>query len=242
MDNFQISVIVATYNDAIGLEKSLNSVAGQTHAEYVELIIIDGGSSDETLDVINRHANIISKWVSEPDNGVADAYNKGVREASGKWVYFLNAGDIFYKSSSLEEIIPKLPDSYDVCSCVVMALDGKRFEGRFSWRLLAKNVVHHQGLVYKLEYLRRYPYNDQYKRYGHDHEHNMFIWKRRDPVYYLDLVIAVWSYGGISDRANWQDYKQEFLIRKNTLGIFAIPLNIFTVLRFFLKSLKRRFG
>jgi glycosyltransferase involved in cell wall biosynthesis len=86
------SIIIATYNAAKYLETALQSVFSQTSADY-ELILIDGGSKDETVEIIKKHQDRIAYWVSEPDQGIYDAWNKGIEQATGDWVLFIGSDD-----------------------------------------------------------------------------------------------------------------------------------------------------
>ena len=91
----RISIITVVYNGASTLEQTILSVLKQTYSR-IEYIIIDGGSKDGTVDIIKKYQDRIAYWVSEPDEGIYDAMNKGIRHASGDWIYFLGADDILY--------------------------------------------------------------------------------------------------------------------------------------------------
>src|SRR5580692_9380111 len=88
------TVVTAAFNCAERLESTILSVLGQSYTD-VEHIIIDGGSSDRTLDVLRKYENVVAYWVSEPDRGVYDAFNKACRLVAGQWTIFLGAGDLF---------------------------------------------------------------------------------------------------------------------------------------------------
>ena len=90
----RLSVITVCYQAAEMLQKTIDSVSQQDY-KPLEYIVVDGGSTDGTLDIIARHQDIITRWVSEPDRGIYDAMNKGVTMATGEWVIFMNAGDTF---------------------------------------------------------------------------------------------------------------------------------------------------
>ena len=90
----RVSIITVTYNAEPLLERTLQSVLAQRYADK-EIVVVDGQSSDGTVAVIKRHAAAIQSWVSEPDRGIYDAMNKGVRMATGDWILFMNAGDTF---------------------------------------------------------------------------------------------------------------------------------------------------
>ena len=91
-----MSIITVVYNNVLTLERNIQSVLNQTYGN-VEHIIIDGGSTDGTLDILRRYDDTVDYWVSEPDKGIFGAMNKGVRAATGEWVNFLNSDD-FYAS------------------------------------------------------------------------------------------------------------------------------------------------
>lgn len=98
-----LSVITVVFNGAATIEHTIRSVAGQTY-DNVEYIIIDGGSSDGTLDILRRYENHINYWVSEKDEGIYDAMNKGILKARGEYVGMLNADDYFSHPLVLEKI------------------------------------------------------------------------------------------------------------------------------------------
>lgn len=100
------SIITINYNDKSGLRRTIESVASQTYVDY-EYIIIDGGSTDGSVDVIKEFASDIDCWVSEKDRGIYHAMNKGVLQAHGDYCLFLNSGDAFYDKSVLEHIAEK---------------------------------------------------------------------------------------------------------------------------------------
>ena len=91
----KLSIITINYNSAGDLERTIKSVVEQSWSEY-EFIIIDGGSSDESINIINRYINRINYYVSEPDKGIFNAMNKGIKKASGEYLLMLNAGDILH--------------------------------------------------------------------------------------------------------------------------------------------------
>jgi len=98
-----VSVITVVYNSLNLIEKTIRSILGQTYPN-IEFIVIDGGSTDGTVDIIRRHEKQISWWISEPDHGIYDAMNKGLAAATGNYVWFINAGDRIYATDTLEKI------------------------------------------------------------------------------------------------------------------------------------------
>lgn len=100
-----LSVVTVTYNDRAPLELTLESCRAQLGARSdCEFLVIDGGSTDGTEDVIARYPDVVSKYVSEPDRGIYDAMNKGLAIASGRYVMYLNAGDVWSDNTALEAV------------------------------------------------------------------------------------------------------------------------------------------
>jgi glycosyltransferase involved in cell wall biosynthesis len=140
----EISIITVVFNAKDDLEKTLNSIKSQTTS--AEVIVIDGGSSDGTTEVI-KNSTIISRSLSENDNGIYHAMNKGIGLATSKWLYFLNAGDVFQDQRTLETINQSINES----DCDVVYGD-VIITGKKDTHLncdLTKLVVHHQGICYK---------------------------------------------------------------------------------------------
>lgn len=99
----KISVVTVCYNAADTIERTMLSVLNQTYHD-IEYIIIDGGSTDGTVDIIRKYADKIAYWVSEPDKGIYDAMNKGIKVATGEWINFMNAGDYYYSNEVLKNV------------------------------------------------------------------------------------------------------------------------------------------
>jgi glycosyltransferase involved in cell wall biosynthesis len=106
----KITIITVCYNAINSIEKTIISILSQTY-KNLEYIIIDGGSTDGTIDVIKKYEKQISYWKSEPDKGVYDAMNKGIELATGEWVNFMNAGDSFYNTEVLQSLNLYFSDS-----------------------------------------------------------------------------------------------------------------------------------
>ena len=99
----KISVITPTRNAALDLSETIESVACQSFTDR-EFIVVDGGSTDGTVALLQQHGYVIDRWISEPDDGVYDAINKGIDLSTGEWLYFLGAGDELADESVLERV------------------------------------------------------------------------------------------------------------------------------------------
>ena len=109
----KITIVTVTYNAEAYLEQTIQSVLGQNYPN-LEYIIIDGASTDGTVDIIKKYEKQIAYWVSEPDDGIYYAMNKGIDAATGEWINFMNAGDSFYRSSTLLDVARFMEEAIEV--------------------------------------------------------------------------------------------------------------------------------
>lgn len=112
-ENLKISVVTVCFNAVGSIEETMLSVLNQTYTK-IEYIIIDGGSTDGTVDVIKKYADRLAYWVSEPDKGIYDAMNKGIAAATGDYINFMNAGDTFVSPDTIKSLVSKIDISYDI--------------------------------------------------------------------------------------------------------------------------------
>jgi glycosyltransferase involved in cell wall biosynthesis len=108
----KFSIITVNYNNRDGLLHTIESVINQTYGDY-EFIIIDGGSTDGSLEIIKQYCSYITYWVSEPDKGIYNGMNKGIVQAKGTYINFMNSGDFFFENDTLEKI-DRLMDNSDI--------------------------------------------------------------------------------------------------------------------------------
>lgn len=162
----KITVVTVTFNAGSLLEKTIKSVVSQSYDNY-EYIIIDGGSTDNTLEIINKHNDSISYFESEPDDGIYHAMNKGIDRATGVWTIFMNAGDEFADNSVLDKVSEQLDEEYDFVygdRYRVNSKGCKKLEyADVIDKTLQREVVFHQALFNKTEYLKSTYYNICYK-------------------------------------------------------------------------------
>lgn len=160
------SVITINYNNCKGLHQTIDSVLGQTYQDF-EYIIIDGGSTDGSLEVLNKYSDKVYFWVSEPDNGIYHAMNKGVAHAHGEYCIFMNSGDCFYNQTVLERIDSANPKEEIVVGKV--AIDNQDHiispspKSDLTMYHLYSGSIPHQGSFIRTTLLRKYPYDENLK-------------------------------------------------------------------------------
>src|SRR5690554_479425 len=189
-----ISVVTVCYNAADTLSTCIDSVIMQEF-EDIEHIIIDGNSTDATLDLLLKRSDQIAFWRSEPDNGIYHAMNKALKYVRGKWIVFLGADDELLPSFS--SIAPYLKDPQTLYYANVLydtVPTGREIDGYF----LAKNNICHQSILYPRAVFEKYQFDEKYLLYA-DHHLNMQCWF--DPLFkwqYVDLVTARFATDGAS--------------------------------------------
>ncbi|WP_300911608.1 glycosyltransferase family 2 protein [Muribaculum intestinale] len=168
-DRLKISVITVCYNAAESIEETILSVINQTYSN-LEYIIIDGGSTDSTVDIIKKYANRIAYWISEPDKGIYDAMNKGIAVATGDYINFMNSGDRFSCNLVLRKIQEFIDpermdiifgDHYSVNNNNVKYCNAKKI------RLLNRGMPFcHQAAFTRLSYHKSNPFDISFKIYA----------------------------------------------------------------------------
>lgn len=113
ISNIRISIITVCFNSERFIEQAIKSVVSQTY-KNIEYIIIDGGSTDNTLNIIKKYSDSISILLSEPDKGISDAFNKGIRLATGDYIGIVNSDDILAANNVIEKVVANLEDGIDV--------------------------------------------------------------------------------------------------------------------------------
>lgn len=159
----KISVITINYNNREGLHKTIKSVVNQTYNDF-EYIIVDGGSTDGSLDVIKTYSSNITYWVSEPDNGIYHAMNKGIDVAQGEYCIFMNSGDLFYNNRVLTEIIPYLSGT-DIVLGDTLESDGtiQLHKKEMTFKTLYGGSLSHQSSFIRTYLLKKYHYDESLK-------------------------------------------------------------------------------
>ncbi|MGB9794570.1 glycosyltransferase family 2 protein [Caldisericum exile] len=195
-----ITVITVVFNGAKTLEETIKSVINQTYPN-VEYIIIDGGSTDGTLDIIKKYEDQIDYWISEPDKGIYDAMNKGVTLALGYYIYFLGSDDVVFSSEVFSKILSLIKlDTKLIYGNVYFKESGKIYDGEFSkFKLCTRNICH-QAILYSIYFFKKYGlYNLKYKILA-DYEFNLRVWEK-SKAKYVDIILAIYSIEGNSSKS-----------------------------------------
>lgn len=220
----KISIITVVYNAKDNLKDTLKSIISLKYDEK-EIIIIDGGSTDGTKDVIAEFAVYITTFISEPDNGIYDAMNKGLAVATGEFVWFLNAGDFAYSDEVLSDIFEGQELSSDVYygetlilseDRVPLGLRKKRLPKKLIWQSFKCGmVVCHQSIIVKREIVPKY--NLKY-RYAADVEWVLEVLKRSKTRYNTHQIISKFTEGGVSSIYHKESLKERYNIMVTHFG------------------------
>ena len=203
----KLSIITVNFNDAEGLERTIRSVISQTFRDY-EFIIIDGGSTDGSVGVIKQYESYIDYWVSEPDGGIYPGMNKGLRQAKGDYLNFMNGGDC-YHSSDVLQIIFALGSDADIITGE-HAENGLRNVGKDGVTMLDlyKWAIDHQASFIKREVALRHPYDEKYRIVS---DWKFFIEALifdNCSFYYTDTIVVDVDMKGISNTNNELDKRE----------------------------------
>jgi glycosyltransferase involved in cell wall biosynthesis len=203
-----ITIIVAVFNGAKTLQQCIDSVAQQTYLNK-ELIVIDGGSKDGTVNLLKKNQKHIKYWVSEPDQGIYNAWNKGLAQASGDWICFLGADDYFWDAQVLEKIAGQLaltPYEIRVAYSQVMLLgsdEASLYAVGEPWEGVKESFKHqmsipHPGLMHRRSLFElRGEFDESFRIVG-DYELLLRELKTGDAVFIPDVIVAGMRQGGIS--------------------------------------------
>ena len=195
------SVITINFNNVEGLRKTIKSVVGQTFNDY-EYIVIDGGSTDDSVSVIKENSDRINYWVSEPDGGIYNAMNKGVAHAHGDYCIFMNSGDCFYNAKVLELFSGYNMQEDIVVGKLVSARNGDTLfappQREISLYYLYSGTVPHQSSFIKTELLRLYPYDEKLKIVSDWKFFVQAIIMYNCSIRYIDDVVAKFDTEGLS--------------------------------------------
>ena len=205
-----VSIIVAVFNGKDTLQQCIDSVAQQTYPNK-ELIIIDGGSKDGTVDLIKANREKIVYWISEPDRGIYNAWNKGLAQAKGEWICFLGADDYLWDTQVLKRMaaqLEKLPSSIRVAYGQIMMLSAEGQE-LYSvgepWQEVKESfkqymTIPHQAVMHRRSLFERHGKFDESFRIAGDYELLLRELKTGEAVFIPDIITTGMRVGGISSQ------------------------------------------
>ena len=220
----KIGIVTINLNNKNGLEKTIQSVLSQTYTDY-EYIIIDGMSTDGSVDIIKKYSDKISFWVSEKDNGIFNAMNKGIDACSSEYMLFLNSGDYLFSDKVLEDVYKELD-----CD-IVYGNEEKRFklgikniqkipdvvDGKYFF----ENFLPHQSTFIKTSLLKEKKYREDYKMLGDWVFLKESIVDNNASYKHLNYVVSSYDCNGLSsDHCSLIKEKRDYYSKINNLNIF----------------------
>lgn len=221
------SIITVTYNASQWLERTMLSVLRQSYP-HVEYLIIDGGSTDGTVDLIKQYRDGIAWWISEPDSGLYDAMNKGLRQATGDYVWFINAGDTLHTANTLQEIVASikkgvsLPDVIYGDSRIVdaqgrsLGLRRLRPPRQLTWKSFRMGMlVSHQSFIARREIAPLY--SEEY-RLTADFDWCIQCMKNAKEIKNTRLILSDFLEAGLSSVQRKASLKERYQIMRKYYG------------------------
>ena len=250
-----ISIITICYNAEDCIEKTILSVINQAY-QNIEYIIIDGKSTDGTMDIVNKYKDRISTIVSEKDAGVYDAMNKGITYATGKWVNFMNAGDTFANTDVLKQVFENKEYKENVAIIqgdnigIYKAARNTCLTSYQSFRTtnLRDNPQNgafcHQAIFVRQDVIRNYPFNTKYKVMADHDQLRRIVSSNVYVAEYLPFPFCYYDFSGLSSLSFIQLTKEEYALGKiskykyyRRLCRSHITTRLPKGLRFFIRSL-----
>jgi len=214
----RISIVTVVFNGAATIEDTIKSVFSQHYPE-IDYVIVDGGSTDGTVEIIKRYEAKISAWVSAPDNGIYDAMNKALDMVSGDFVLFLGCDDLLWDANVLSTAASRMVDRQLVYyGNVVMKKTGIIYDGYFNKSKMARKNICHQAIFYPVHLYRNNRYTLKYSLLS-DYEYNLRLF---DKFTYLDMIVSLFDDSGASSQKADVVFIKDFhrLVVKH-LGVMA---------------------
>ena len=245
--NLKVSIIICVLNGEKSIYKTVESILNQDYLN-LELIIIDGGSSDNTIEVIKNFESPLIKWISESDKGISDAFNKGIKLATGDYINFQGDGDGFINSSSISDLFSNLDlkERPIVCGNIQrIDIEGNilyktKIKKRFNKKsLLFKMSLPHQGLFIPKEFFTKYGEFDLNNKYCMDYELLLRSYNNFPKVITKDLVVANWRADGLGEGRTLEILKEYHEIKlKNKVASkpLLVVIHIYSIFKYYSKS------
>ncbi|NLS13533.1 glycosyltransferase [Vibrio sp. SM6] len=225
----KVSIITVTFNCAEKLDLTLSSISSQQYSNF-EVVVVDGGSSDHTSEVIAKYSNLIDVYISESDRGIYDAMNKGVIAASCDFLYFLNSGDFFVNDFVLASVTEKLNTDYGIVMGNVMATTQdycqfiypkvSKFDDSLlnvsARKLFDSHICHQAYFINRRSLIDSGMYDLDFPHFADFH--SFFRITRKCKVHKIEDVISVFPLGGVSSDPK----NARFLLKEKELMLSTI--------------------
>ena len=218
----KLSIITINRNNLYGLQKTINSVIAQTFSD-LEWIVIDGGSTDGSRELIEQNADHFSYWVSEPDKGIYNAINKGIAHAQGEHIQILNSGDTLFEDTTLEKLfLHNLDADINYGDAFLHYPDGSTIDKQYpdivTLHYFIHNVINHQATFFKRQVVDCHPYDEKYLIAG-DWAYCMEAVCRGLKFQHIHQTIVNYDNSGIS--AQWSE--RQIKEREDILNTYIPP-------------------
>lgn len=226
----KLSVVTIVYNNVQHIERTLLSVIGQTYSN-IEYIVVDGLSTDGTLDIIHQYKDKISTLISEKDKGIYDAMNKGLALATGDYVIFMNSGDTFYAPDTVEHVFASAPDA-DIYYGETEMMDeagnnlGQR-RHKAPKQFGFKDFRYGMSISHQAIYIKRaltQPYNPKYQLSA-DIDWILQAAKKAKKIVNVNRYVAKYLVGGMSKKKHRQSLMERFDIMREHYGLLPTVFN-----------------
>jgi len=225
----KVSIIVAVYNGAKTFQRCIDSIANQTY-KNIELIIIDGASTDGTVDMIKANEEYISYWESGPDRGIYHAWNKGVKQAKGEWIAFIGCDDELAYDSALSEMLDLADEGINFISGRMKILfENGAVEKGEPWGLARmrkwQNIAHPGSLHHRTLFEQFGNFDENYKIAG-DYD---FLLRASEEIKgaFLDKVLVLMGAEGVSNTNIFPVLKEAFQVQRKceVIGLLRAVIN-----------------
>ena len=210
-----VSIVVVCFNESeIRIKRTLDSIISQTYFKK-EIILIDGGSKVETINILNQYADIFSFYSSAPDNGIFDAMNRGLKNCKGEWISFMNIGDSFFESTSLERMIENTGPNDEIVYGNIMhsKLGFRKSPMSISKWVLFSSGICHQAMIARASTFSKVGLFDTKNKIGGDPDWIIRAFLKGVKFKNLDMIVCFYEGGGLSANPALQLHKKNRLRR-----------------------------
>jgi glycosyltransferase involved in cell wall biosynthesis len=243
----KISIITVVYNGQRYLEHTILSVLSQKY-KNIEHVVVDGGSTDGTLEILKKYESQIDIMVSEPDKGLSDAMNKGAKLATGDWILYLHADDTFTDNMSIQKLVDASinnPEANWITGYLrfqnsMGEIYKKDFFHNITWSsMMIRNVIRHQSTMVKLKPSIDIPFNHKYK-HAMDYDYFLRLWKKYGSAEVINEYISDFRLDGTNLSSDYfASLKDEMRVRVDFRKINAEHYKLpFDYMIYFLRYLK----